>query len=980
MGNLGTYGDSVVSGVEALECAVSLADAGDLQEAERCITAALGREPALAEGTRARAQAYASLSEHAHAIPFLSALANRPRPELTDAALLGWHLLRLKRLEEAEAAFARVIEIDANRHVGWEGSARVARARGHHAAATAAFRKASDLNPADFYLSLEVCRSNNLEGAPSTAREKWRALAPLATDEDKRAEFFRVGLEIGWVLQKSGAGAAAQATFADLLAIDPAHRGALQGLIATPPLDDRKERDAFAALIMTRRPGETAFAEIIANNCAAAERRDLAAALYQRLADCVEPSDRAARERMLRGWGDSDWRGGQAEGAKTAYLRLLDLVSDDDEAFEHAVYAAKQTRDRRALLEMKQRAAARTSLARAAVMVLARALMATYDFVDAVELLSDAAARWAGDTELEILQARAAATVGDATFAGQVLRDVLARRPGPADLCEIGAILTDMKMSVAAEPLLREAERLCPEQVRPKMLLGFAMRSRGDDEEAVHWFRKASALKPEDHLIRFEVAVSLFDLCRANQAEAELVALETLPPPEDPAALKRRRAEFACMTMRLDEAAVILGSYGADEIWPVSVVANACTLAAFRGEWARVLMLFRERVIKRREAPINNALGEAVGRAARALGEEGPVLADLSKGEVLRQGPSARALHDQLVTALRLAERKNPEVSAASKTQFLDKGRAEVCDRILTALSGARKLSARGDLYLCSDAAFAPGVLVTLSSLLRNNAAVLRNWRLHLFVSDAAAPIVCRIAQAIGEAHAASVAVVPISKLDADASAFRVDWGFFSPGHRLSEAAYWRIHAALWLAARPHAGRALYIDGDVSVGPGLGDLLKLDLMGHPIAARMEDSTSPSIRRTARKLGIPVERYFNSGVLLMDLCHQETVARMRRALDIARSEPERLSYVDQCALNLAFAGQVTALPETFNCFVRSNSALTSGDHDAVVQHYLGRPKPWNTAYPSANALRWLREFEALSEVVAATDLWEVIALV
>jgi lipopolysaccharide biosynthesis glycosyltransferase len=88
--------------------------------------------------------------------------------------------------------------------------------------------------------------------------------------------------------------------------------------------------------------------------------------------------------------------------------------------------------------------------------------------------------------------------------------------------------------------------------------------------------------------------------------------------------------------------------------------------------------------------------------------------------------------------------------------------------------------------------------------------------------------------------------------------------------------------------------------------------------------------------------------------------------MARAIHAAIEEPERLTFHDQCALNIAFSGRVTPLPESFNHFVRPALATSLGD--AVVAHYLERPKPWDSLYPATNAGPWLNELSVLSSLV------------
>jgi lipopolysaccharide biosynthesis glycosyltransferase len=231
----------------------------------------------------------------------------------------------------------------------------------------------------------------------------------------------------------------------------------------------------------------------------------------------------------------------------------------------------------------------------------------------------------------------------------------------------------------------------------------------------------------------------------------------------------------------------------------------------------------------------------------------------------------------------------------------------------------------------------------------------------------------------LATAYGVTIDALSVAALGRARARFRVDWGFFSPGHRLSDAAYYRILAMLWLAERQPSERVLYLDSDTCAGPGLADLLVFDLAGRPMAAHLAPTDRALIRRAARKLGVPAGGYFNSGVLLVDLGHPETARGLERTLEIATHSPEKLTYLDQCAFNLAFEGKAARLPDAFNFFVRPEWEMAPAAQEAPVIHYFGHPKPWDPAYGNANNGRWLREFAALGEVLTLAETRLLVAL-
>ena len=64
------------------------------------------------------------------------------------------------------------------------------------------------------------------------------------------------------------------------------------------------------------------------------------------------------------------------------------------------------------------------------------------------------------------------------------------------------------------------------------------------------------------------------------------------------------------------------------------------------------------------------------------------------------------------------------------------------------------------------------------------------------------------------------------------------------------------------------------------------------------------------------------------------------------------------FHDQCALNVAFAGEVQYLESRYNFFLKPNR-LNNGDlSDALLLHYLDKPKPWDIAYQRDYRAEWL----------------------
>jgi lipopolysaccharide biosynthesis glycosyltransferase len=104
------------------------------------------------------------------------------------------------------------------------------------------------------------------------------------------------------------------------------------------------------------------------------------------------------------------------------------------------------------------------------------------------------------------------------------------------------------------------------------------------------------------------------------------------------------------------------------------------------------------------------------------------------------------------------------------------------------------------------------------------------------------------------------------------------------------------------------------------------------------------------------------RYFNSGVLRFDLTDPELPGLLDKAIAAAIDPEVTLIFQDQCALNIAFDTKMAELPERFNYF---NPPSVSGDGisatDAVIVHFLDRPKPWDSLY-RRRAREWFEWYD------------------
>ena len=148
-----------------------------------------------------------------------------------------------------------------------------------------------------------------------------------------------------------------------------------------------------------------------------------------------------------------------------------------------------------------------------------------------------------------------------------------------------------------------------------------------------------------------------------------------------------------------------------------------------------------------------------------------------------------------------------------------------------------------------------------------------------------------------------------------------------------------RFQLAEILPAEVH--RCIYLDIDVLVGTDLGVLYDHDMQGLPIAFVPNYDQHPLDREYVLSIDLVPEHYGNTGVLLMDLDAWRREGAGRGLMEIGRSMRPDLWFFDQDMLNTYFKGRALLLDR------RWNFRDAGVPPDGRIQHFAGRPKPWQT---------------------------------
>ena len=167
------------------------------------------------------------------------------------------------------------------------------------------------------------------------------------------------------------------------------------------------------------------------------------------------------------------------------------------------------------------------------------------------------------------------------------------------------------------------------------------------------------------------------------------------------------------------------------------------------------------------------------------------------------------------------------------------------------------------------------------------------------------------------------------------------------PGH-ITQAMYYRYLFADMLP--PEITKIMYMDADIICKGDILPLWQLDLQGKVLAAARDYGED----RSCDRIGLKHGRYFNSGVLLMDLTkwrQQKLAQKLFQWLEQVGGT--KILWGDQDALNGVIDGEFVELPKNFNCIVINNTTLNE-DLQAVIVHYIDYVKPWHSYYVDSNA--------------------------
>jgi lipopolysaccharide biosynthesis glycosyltransferase len=465
-------------------------------------------------------------------------------------------------------------------------------------------------------------------------------------------------------------------------------------------------------------------------------------------------------------------------------------------------------------------------------------------------------------------------------------------------------------------------------------------------------------------------------------------------------ALWRSIVRFFCLTSRLDEARDLIARWSLPHDAPTPAAIALAVLLSTVEEWNRLISYVAERVDA--GMPIwDRQILDALQRATRETRRYGEVAAVLTLSLSAVPHPAVEECRDGLLVEEGLfgeiglipdtaTPPSVPEVMRRMAWWRTLLGPAASLDPIPAwNLTTPRAdpvaegtLVVDGGFYLCTDANYLVGTCVALWSLLRHTQGIRTKWPITVVCHPAASALASTLCGQMERAAGVPIRVVPADTM-MTGTALRTRWGVFTSHPGLTEATYYRVFGAQWLAERKESGRAIYLDADTVPGAGIEQLFSVELDGMALAAR-SDAPLTGVRQAAARLGKDLDSYFNAGVMIIDLGHVGTRPALERSIEFAEHHQDTITFFDQCALNVGFADLRASIPDRFNHLISSGAPLAAdaiGEHDAqpVVRHFIGPPKPWDPSYAGGGNRPWLVAFTALRQVLTSEQLRTLLAL-
>lgn len=160
----------------------------------------------------------------------------------------------------------------------------------------------------------------------------------------------------------------------------------------------------------------------------------------------------------------------------------------------------------------------------------------------------------------------------------------------------------------------------------------------------------------------------------------------------------------------------------------------------------------------------------------------------------------------------------------------------------------------------------------------------------------------------------------------------------YKVSHHLSKAVYFRLFLANILPSA--IDKILFLDSDLVVTGSLSFFATFEFGDQALLAQDDIELDINIKRL-RDMGFPVKRYFNAGVLLINLKLWRERNMSAVFMETASAYMDKLAWWDQDILNICFYDQWEYFDKTYNGLHLRYKLKQK----PLIIHYAGPSKPW-----------------------------------
>ncbi|AFZ36263.1 glycosyl transferase family 8 [Stanieria cyanosphaera PCC 7437] len=513
--------------------------------------------------------------------------------------------------------------------------------------------------------------------------------------------------------------------------------------------------------------------------------------------------------------------------------------------------------------------------------------------------------------------------------------------------------------------------------------LGYSYIEDKKIEQAEEVFNQAISLFEKDFDVIFAAAHAY--LAKRDWTQSAQMLEKALLICPDNEEVKVRLLELYCYSGNLDKALGYFNSLKITTTPPHSYYQAVAKLFCELGEWEKAFDFAAEAILKEPTNIHNHSLFIKVVRKSKKFKEALNVIEQEFDNQEIKTSflLIKTAILEQLIEPINEARQcvsLMKKENSLSRDLVICENRLRLKENIFSEqLSQVESIKTK--IFYCTDKAYSLPTLVSIFSLHKHNKHKLKNNPIYVVADHPTLELIKEAYQVLAHNLNLIIEFIDIESLFKGLSDYKLTTGYgvFTGGDSLSRTAYYRLFFGQVLNDISPNSRWLYIDSDTIILDSLEEIDYLDFNGYPIAARRERPKS-EIEEAIKTNNLKSGKYYNSGVIAFDSTHPQLTDLLNKAVRIAVEEGHKLLYHDQCALNIAFDGQIADLSPRFNDFYppydqRTFDELLLSDQSLII-HLLDRPKPWDSLNKHQGSILWFQLLEDMSRFLPAKYLYKL----